>query len=145
MENMKPSFTEQVENRAQERSHLSLPAQVVSYHMSVTCSWDMPPWSQLSLACVPPGTGWKEWFQRYLYYPPCLSKFLGGKWVVSPVWSPRHCSSAAQSLLTIHTYHTLFILAVIFLGHQLMPHLTLSPATQLSSPPCLLQVMTIRL
>ena len=25
---MKPSFTEQVENRAQERSHLSLPAQV---------------------------------------------------------------------------------------------------------------------
>ncbi|KAM7227013.1 hypothetical protein CapIbe_022088 [Capra ibex] len=28
MENMKPSFTEQVENRAQERSHLSLPAQV---------------------------------------------------------------------------------------------------------------------
>lgn len=140
---MKPSFTEQMENRAQERSHLSLPAQVgeLPFECHVLLG-------HASLKSTFPGLcpsrNWMKGVVPKVSILSAMSFQVSGREVGSlPSVVPTALLQCC--LLTIHTYHTLFILAVIFLGDQLMPHLTLSPATQLFSPPCLLQVMSIRL
>lgn len=140
---MRPSFMEQVGNRAQERSHLSLPAQVGK--LPRECHVLL---GHASLKSTFPGLCpsryWMKGVAPQVSILSIMSFQVSGREAGSlPSVFPTALLQCCPEPFDI--YHTLFILAVILLGHQRMPYLTLSPATQLSSPPCLLQVTTIRL
>lgn len=142
---MKPSFTEQVENRAQERSHLSLPAQVgeLPYERHVLLG-------HASLKSTFPGLcpsrNWMKGVVPKVSILSTMSFQVSGREVGSlpnevPTALLQCCPEPFDHPHLSHTLH----LGCHLLGPSTHASPTLSPATQLSSPPCLFQVMTIRL